>query len=81
MSKPAKKEKAEEKVKTDMSFEELMKKALNTPLPKEEKKKKGGKKKPPQDWSGSVPACQAEYFKKDGPHCPSKQATRTNQTH
>jgi hypothetical protein len=49
MSKPAKKEKAEEKVKTDMSFEELMKKALNTPLPKEEKKKKGGKKKPPQD--------------------------------
>jgi hypothetical protein len=31
-----------ETVKTDLSFEELMKKALNTPLPKKEKK---GKKK------------------------------------
>jgi hypothetical protein len=31
---------AEEKVKTGLSFEELMKKALNTPLPKKIKKAK-----------------------------------------
>lgn len=31
-------------VKTDLSFEELMKKALNTPLPKQGKVKKGKKK-------------------------------------
>jgi hypothetical protein len=30
----------EGKVKTDLSFEELMKKALNTPLPKKAKKAK-----------------------------------------
>jgi len=38
MSKPKKKTK-EEKVKLDMTFEEAMKKALNTPLPKSKKKK------------------------------------------
>jgi hypothetical protein len=31
-------------VKTSLSFEELMKKALNTPLPKQEKGKKSKKK-------------------------------------
>jgi hypothetical protein len=30
----------EEKVKTNLSFEQLMKKALNTPLPKKAKKAK-----------------------------------------
>lgn len=34
-----KKKKKEEKVKLDMTFEEAMKKALNTPLPKSKKKK------------------------------------------
>jgi hypothetical protein len=41
MSKKAKPgDKAEEKVKTNLTFEELMKKALNTPLPKKVKKAK-----------------------------------------
>jgi hypothetical protein len=40
MSKKVKQEKAEEKVKTSLTFEELMKKALNTPLPKKPKKAK-----------------------------------------
>ncbi len=34
------KPKKEEPVKLNMTFEEAMKKALNTPLPKKEKKKK-----------------------------------------
>jgi hypothetical protein len=40
MSKKVKALKPEEKVKTDLSFEELMKKALNTPLPNKAKKVK-----------------------------------------
>jgi hypothetical protein len=40
MSKKVKPEKTEETVKTNLSFEELMKKALNTPLPKKAKKAK-----------------------------------------
>ena len=38
------KKKPKDLIKTDMPFEELMKKALNTPLPKEEKGKKEKKK-------------------------------------
>jgi hypothetical protein len=37
---PKKSKKKEIIVKTDLTFEELMKKALNTPLPKKEKKSK-----------------------------------------
>jgi len=40
MSKKVKPEKTEEPVKTNLSFEQLMKKALNTPLPKKVKKAK-----------------------------------------
>ncbi|HLK30884.1 MAG TPA: hypothetical protein VKT28_20070 [Puia sp.] len=35
-----KKKKTEEIVQTNLSFEQLMKKALNTPLPKKKSKKK-----------------------------------------
>ena len=35
----AKKKSREDKLKLDMTFEEAMKKALNTPLPKSKKKK------------------------------------------
>jgi hypothetical protein len=38
------KKKDDKPVQLNMSFEEAMKKALSTPLPKKEKKKKGDKK-------------------------------------
>lgn len=40
MKKKVKKQPDEGRVKTDLSFEELMKKALNTALPKKDKKPK-----------------------------------------
>jgi len=40
MKKKERTKKPDEVIKTDLSFEELMKKALNTPLPKLAKKKK-----------------------------------------
>jgi len=42
--KPPKKANDSEVLKTNLSFEELMKKALNTPLPKKAKKKAAKKK-------------------------------------
>lgn len=41
----AKKPKKEEPIKLNMTFEEAMKKALNTPLPKKEKKSTNKTKK------------------------------------
>jgi hypothetical protein len=44
MAKEKKKEKPDTPVKLDMTFEEALKKALNTPLPKKENKSESKKK-------------------------------------